>query len=266
MEWTRKKIWMTAAFVVVMAISVVVLYEVIVDKTFLFETIRTYFIKPLLNMGFWAIFVFLILMVVQSLIAPIPSELILLSGAMIFGFWGGVVLGVIGSLLSAMITYYVSNKGGRTLLEAAGEKVSMAQRFILLMDLWIERWGIWAIIVGRAVPVIMFDPVSYAAGISNINYKQYVIATAIGSVPRALFFSYLGVNLLGNRDPQEIMSMSEADFENASSQFNTIFFIIFGVLVLMLVGANVVAYLREKRAQKETAAESNPPQPPEKEG
>ena len=48
---------------------------------------------------------------------------------------------------------------------------------IAIMDEWIESWGIWAIIVGRAVPLIMFDPVSYAAGLSNIKSKQYYLAS-----------------------------------------------------------------------------------------
>ncbi|MCF2141593.1 MAG: TVP38/TMEM64 family protein [Candidatus Lokiarchaeota archaeon] len=251
MEWTRKKILMTILFVAILILSVVVMYFVIVDETFLFRIIREYFILPLLRIGPWAAIVFLFLMVMQSLIAPIPSELILLSGAMIFGFLWGTVLGVIGSILSGTITYYVSKQGGRTLLEAAGEKMSMAQRMIVIMDEWIEKWGIWAIIVGRAVPVIMFDPVSYAAGISNIKAKPYTIATAIGSIPRALFFSFLGMNLLGGHNPSYIAQLSQAEITSASSQFNTIFFVIFGVLVAMLVFANILSYMRERAKNKE---------------
>lgn len=250
MEWTPKKIAMTIFFVIVMLVSVLVLYQIIVDKTFLFETIRTYFIRPLLSIGFWAVFVFLFLMVMQSLIAPIPSELILLSGTIIFGFGWGVVLGVIGSLLSGVITYYVSNKGGRSLLEAAGEKVSIAQKMILMMDEWIEKWGIWAIIVGRAVPLIMFDPVSYAAGISNVKFKQYTIATFIGSIPRAIFYAFLGRNLLGGHEPEYILQLSQQQIEDASGQFNFIFFLIFGILVAMLIFANILAYVREKQQNK----------------
>ena len=261
MEWTRKKIAMSIIFLIIMAISVWVLILVIVDETFLFTKIRDYFIRPLLSIGFWAAFVFLFLMVLQSLIAPIPSELILLSGAMVFGFFWGVVLGVIGSMLSAIVTYYISNKGGRTLLEATGEKLSLIQRVILIMDLWIERWGIWAIIVGRAVPLIMFDPVSYAAGISNIKFKQYTIATLIGSVPRAIFYAFLGMNLLGGHEPEYVLTMSPETIKEASGKFNLIFFLIFGILIAMLVLANILAYVREKKEKKEDtqhASENSP--------
>lgn len=241
MEWTKKKIIMATIFILILLISVGIVILIIIDESFLFETIRNFFIIPLLDLGFWAVFVFLALMIIQSLFAPIPSELILLSGGMIFGLWWGSLIGVIGSMLSAWITFYVSNRGGRSLLDAAGEKMSFVQKFTLVMDHWIEKWGLWAIIVGRAVPVIMFDPVSYAAGISNVKWKQYSIATFIGSIPRALFYAWMGILTLDGRPSEAIRDMSAAEIESASGQFNTIFYIIFGVLVLTLVIANVVA-------------------------
>ncbi len=246
-QWSKKKIFMAIAFLVIVIVSVYVLILTIIDNTFLFRTIQDFFILPLLDIGFWAVLIFLLLMVLQSLIAPIPSELVLLSGAMIFGFWGGVILGIIGSMLSAAITYYVSNRGGRAILEATGDKISLADRMISIMDEWIESWGFWAIVVGRAVPVIMFDPVSYAAGISNIKPKQYYIATLIGSIPRAIFYAYLGYLMLDGRDPHVIKDLKQDEFEVISEQFNTIFFIIFGILVFMLIFANVLSYIKERR-------------------
>lgn len=249
MEWTKKQIIMAILFTLVMAISVWVMYYVLTDETFLFGIIRDYFILPLLELGFWAVFVFLLLMIIQSLIAPIPSELVLLSGAVIFGFWGGVVVGLIGSMLSAWITFYLSNKGGRSILEATGEKMGIINKTIMIIDEWIDNWGIWAIIVGRAVPVIMFDPVSYAAGLSNIKPKQYYIATFIGSIPRAIFFAVLGVQLIGDKPASELANLSPEQFEAVGGQFNTIFFVIFAVLVLMLVLANVMAFIKDKKTE-----------------
>ena len=53
--------------------------------------------------------------------------------------------------------------------------------------------------------------------------------------------------MLGGEDPSTIGSMSQDQFETASGQFNTIFFVIFGVLVCMLVFANLLSYVREKK-------------------
>ncbi|MHA1217690.1 MAG: TVP38/TMEM64 family protein [Candidatus Heimdallarchaeaceae archaeon] len=248
--WTKKRIVLVAFFVILVIISIAVLIMIIIDKTFLFEIIRDYFLAPLVRMGYWSIFLFLALMIIQSLIAPIPSELVLLCGGMLYGIWLGLLVGVIGSVLSGVVTFYIANKGGRPILEATGDHIGFADRFVIAMDKWIEKWGIWAIIVGRAVPVVMFDPISYAAGFSNINWKQYTLATFIGSIPRSIFYAFLGVKLLSGNAPEYLLTLTQEQFEAASGQFNLIFFIIFGVLILMLIIASIVGNRIKKKSEK----------------
>ena len=282
-EWTTKRILMVVLFSLLVLISVAVLIVSIVKKTFLFELVRDYFLLPLEAIGYWSILLFLVLMIVQSLIVPIPSELVLLAGGMLYGSWLGpwgvvlgVVVGVVGSVLSGIVTYYIANKGGRPILEVTGEHMKLADKFVFAMDLWIEKWGIWAIIVGRAVPVVMFDPISYAAGISNIKWKMYNLATFIGSIPRAIFYALIGYQMLnipvGFTIPKSILydtfhfpilTFSGFDIHNLTSEqldavagnFNLIFYIIFGVLVLMFVGATLVANRIQKKRELEQKAD-----------
>lgn len=237
--WTRDKIFMSIIFGIVILISVALLIIIMLDDTILFRLTRDYFILPLLKIGWWIVPAFIGIMILESLIAPIPSELVLLSAGMLFGLWLGVFWGVLGSVLSGVLTYFLAVKGGRTIVEATGEKVNFIDRFVLVVDKWIEKWGIWAIIVGRAVPVIMFDPISYGAGLANIKWKPYTIATFIGSIPRAIFYCFLGVQLLDGNPPAYIEHLSQTEFEAAANQFNTIFFVIFGVLVLMLLISSI---------------------------
>ncbi|MHA1555517.1 MAG: hypothetical protein ACTSPM_01145, partial [Candidatus Heimdallarchaeota archaeon] len=95
--------------------------------------------------------------------------------------------------------------------------------------------------------------VSYAAGIANVKDKQYFLATFIGSIPRAIFYSILGVQLLGNNPIEHLLELTQEEVETTAGQFNTIFFIIFGVLVLMFVLSNVIYYVNQhKKKQKQT--------------
>jgi uncharacterized membrane protein YdjX (TVP38/TMEM64 family) len=254
--WTKDRIVLAIIFTVIVLISVALLVVILVDKTFLFDVVRNYFILPLIDIHVaWRVLLFLVLMVIQSLFAPIPSELILLSGGMIFGLWWGSVIGVAGSMLSAAITYYLAKRGGRAIVDAAGQKVKIIDRTILIFDEWIKKWGLWAIIVGRAVPMIMFDPISYAAGISEVKDSHYFIATFLGSIPRAAFYSYFGVQLLGNNPISYIKELTQEEIESVSDSFNTWFFIIFGVLVAMFVLSNVIYYLRERKKKQEKQLE-----------
>ncbi len=254
-EWTKKRILMVVLFSLLVLISVAVLIVSFVKKTFLFELVRDYFLLPLEAIGYWSIFLFLVLMVVQSLIVPIPSELVLLAGGMLYGSWLGVwgvvlgvTVGVVGSVLSGVVTYYIANKGGRPILEATGDNLKIADKFVFAMDLWIEKWGIWAIIVGRAVPVVMFDPISYAAGISNIKWQMYNLATLIGSIPRAVFYSIIGYQMV-TAGGLDIHSLTPEQLDTAAGNFNLIFYIIFGVLILMFIAATIIANRVQKKRE-----------------
>ncbi|MEA2071800.1 MAG: TVP38/TMEM64 family protein [Asgard group archaeon] len=250
--WTKDKILLAVIFSIIMLISVGLLIMIFIDDEFLFLIVRDYFIRPIIFLPVWVrVLLFLLIMVVQSLFAPIPSEIILLSGGMIFGLWWGTLIGVVGSMLSAAITYYISKRGGRSIIDASGEKIKLIDRTIFIFDEWIKRWGLWAILLGRAIPMIMFDPVSYAAGLAKIKDKYYFLATFIGSIPRAIFYSFLGVKLLDNQPIEYILDLTPTEVNEVANQFNLIFFIIFGILVVIFILSNVLYYWRENRKKKQ---------------
>ncbi len=139
--WTKDRIVLAIIFVIIMLISVGLLVVIIVQETFLFTVVRDWFIAPILKIHIvWRIVMFLAVMVLQSLFAPIPSELILLSGGMLFGYYWGSLIGVVGSMFSAAITFYLSKRGGRSLVDAAGKKSGIIDRTIYIFDIWIKRW------------------------------------------------------------------------------------------------------------------------------
>ncbi|MBN1329609.1 MAG: TVP38/TMEM64 family protein [Candidatus Heimdallarchaeota archaeon] len=249
--WTKDKILLAIIFTIIILISIALLIIIIVDEEFLFKIVRDYFIKPIIGLHIaLQVLIFLGLMIIQSLFAPIPSELILLSGGMIFGLAWGSVIGLVGSMLSAIITFYLSKRGGRSIIDASGEKVGIIKRTIYIFDEWITKWGLWAIIVGRAVPVIMFDPISYAAGLANVKDRDYFLATFIGSIPRAIFYAWLGVRTLGSYTVEEILTLPAAEIKELAGEFNMYFFIIFGILIAMFVISNLIYYIRERKKKK----------------
>jgi len=251
-QWTKNKIVLAIIFSIIILASIALLIVIIVDKEFLFLAVRDWFIAPIIGIHVaWQVLLFLALMILQSLFAPIPSELILLSGGMIFGWVWGSVIGVAGSMVSSVITFYISKRGGRAIIDATGEKIGILKRSILVFDIWIKRWGLWAILVGRAVPVIMFDPISYAAGLANVKDWQYFLATFIGSIPRSIFYVFLGQQLLAGNPIEYILNLTPAEVDDVAGKFNTYFFIIFGILVFMFLLSNVIYYLLKRKQAKE---------------
>ncbi len=252
-KWKKDQIILAIIFTIIILVSIGLLIVILVDKDFLFLTIRDWFIAPIVSLHIaLQVLIFLSLMILQSLFAPIPSELILLSGGMIFGWIWGTIIGVVGSMFSSVVSFYLSKRGGRAIIDATGEKVGILKRSLIVFDLWINRWGLWAILVGRAVPVIMFDPISYAAGLAKVKDWQYFLATFIGSIPRSIFYVWLGQKLLAGNTIDYILTITPAEIDAVAGQFNTIFFIIFGILVFMFILSNVLYYIIKKRQTKAT--------------
>jgi len=126
-------------------------------------------------------------MIVQALAIPIPSEFVLICGGAAFGVFSGWLVGALGSLVAAFIGFYISRKGGRSVaIRFVGE------RGIEFADNWFNRWGIWAVLFGRIAPFIPFDVISYSAGLTQMKFRSFIVPTIIGTLPRALFYAFLG--------------------------------------------------------------------------
>ena len=163
---------------------------------------------------------------------------------MIWGLALGGFMGVIGSMAAALLCFYISKKGGRPLAEKfVGEKA------INLADGFIHKYGTAAILITRFLPFIAFDPISYAAGLVDMDIKKYSLGTLIGSFPRAFFYSWLGA-ILGIRPPINFADLDLSVINAQSEVFNLILLVILGVMALMFIAYYLAAkYLAKKQAQ-----------------
>jgi len=126
-------------------------------------------------------------MIVQALAIPIPSEFILICGGAAFGLLFGWLVGALGSVVAAFIGFYISRKGGRSVaIRFVGD------RGIEFADNWFNRWGVWAVLLGRIAPFIPFDVISYNAGLTKMKFRSFTIPTVTGTLPRAFFYAFLG--------------------------------------------------------------------------
>ena len=55
-----------------------------------------------------------------------------------------------------------------------------------------EEHGAILIFVLRLIPLVSFDAISYAAGLSGIRFRAFLLATALGMMPGTFAFVYLG--------------------------------------------------------------------------
>lgn len=131
-------------------------------------------------------------MVLQSIAAPIPAFLITLSNAAIFGWVIGAILSWSTAMIGAAVCFYIARGLGRDVVEKLTSKGAMAS-----IDVFFERYGDKAILICRLLPFISFDFVSYAAGLTNMNFWRFFIATGVGQLPATIVYSYVGGTLSG---------------------------------------------------------------------
>ncbi|WP_396336498.1 TVP38/TMEM64 family protein [Finegoldia magna] len=133
-----------------------------------------------------------ILMVLQSIAAPIPAFLITLSNAAIFGWVKGAILSWSSAMAGAALCFFLARALGRDAVEKLTSRGAMES-----VDVFFERYGKYAILICRLLPFVSFDFVSYGAGLTNMGFWSFFIATGIGQLPATVVYSYVGGTLTG---------------------------------------------------------------------
>lgn len=144
----------------------------------------------LLGFGAWAPIVSGSLMVLQSLVVPLPAMVITLANGLLFGTIGGALLSWSSAMVGAILCYYIARLFGRPVVERLVGKKSLD-----MTDRFFRRYGKHAVLIARLIPVISFDVVSYAAGLTSMGLWDFTLATGIGQMPATLVYSFLGQNM-----------------------------------------------------------------------
>lgn len=141
----------------------------------------------IVSFGLWAPVASCFLMVLQALVAPVPSFLITFANGLAFGVFWGWMLSLLGHVLAACVCFGISRSLGRVPVEVLVGKAGLESA-----DRWFARWGVYAVFAGRLLPGVAFDAISYAAGLTNMRFRSFIAATALGIFPQTFLYSYLG--------------------------------------------------------------------------
>ncbi len=94
-----------------------------------------------------------------------------------FGLAAGIAIVLVAAVLGAIVAFGL----GRTLGRDAVQRFTGTR--VARVDALLRRRGILAVIGLRLVPVVPFTAVNYAAGLTSVGVRDYVLGTAVGIVP-----------------------------------------------------------------------------------
>jgi len=194
----------------------------------------------------------------ETIVAPIPSEVILpmagwkvsqsaadasvlepLTG-LAWNLPLAVAFATAGSIAGAVVGYAIGAWGGRPILDRWGRYVGIGAVDLDRADRWFERWGNWAVFVGRMVPLVRTF-VSYPAGISRMPIGRFLLFSTLGSLPWNLALIYAGF-VVGENYPAISAAMKPYEY--------VIYAVVIALIVLLVV--------RWRRAKRRAAIDRAP--------
>lgn len=143
--------------------------------------------------------------IIESIIVPIPSPLIIMgAGAILItpglglaqafpSIMAKIVLpGAVASTLGAYFAYGIAYWGGKPLIDRFGGFLGFDWDDILDMEKRISGRVGPMIFALRALPIVPLSLISAAAGVLRIPAAGFSAWTFAGALPRCLFLAYLG--------------------------------------------------------------------------
>jgi len=165
--------------------------------TKLFSYIGVKSVQIISFLGYAGVF---ILMAMESMIIPIPSELVMpfagfLAARGELNFFLVVVFASLGSLAGSLASYYMGKYGGNRFILRWGKYMLLDKSDLLKTERWFRKKGQKTVLISRFIPVVRHI-ISIPAGIGKMHLKRFCIYTLIGATIWNTFLAYLGY-LLG---------------------------------------------------------------------
>jgi uncharacterized membrane protein YdjX (TVP38/TMEM64 family) len=145
--------------------------------------------RELLDLGVVGVLV-LVAVVLSHAIVPFPTELVTGAAGFVYGFWLAVPMLLVVWLASALLAYWLAERFGRPLARRL-----IGERRLARAEELMALGGAGAMLSMRLIPLIPFNAICYAAGITRVPLVRYSWTTVVGIIPLTTLVAYLGSRL-----------------------------------------------------------------------
>lgn len=191
------------------------------------------------DMGYAGI---VILMALESSFVPFPSEVVVppagyLAAKGDMNIYLVIISGTFGSLIGALVNYYIAVFMGRGLMRKYGRYILLSPERLDKIDSYFRKHGEITTFVGRLIPGIR-QYISFPAGLGRMSIPKFCFFTSLGAGIWVVVLAVLGY-IVGN------------NIELIKSNLRPITLI---TLCLLTVLVTAYIYWHRKRRRDEAAA------------
>jgi membrane protein YqaA with SNARE-associated domain len=149
--------------------------------------ITNYLLAFMASYGYIAVF---ILIFTESFIQPIPPDPFILGATgMGLNLHTTVMVSLVATILGAMVGYFLGNRLGQPIfVKLFGHKILEKGERML------AKWASIGIVICAFTP-IPFKAATWLAGMMDMPFVKFIVASVVGRVPRFLLMAYVGERL-----------------------------------------------------------------------
>jgi len=192
-----------------------------------------------------------LLVAIESLFPPIPSELILpLAGFTAsrgsFDLASVIIATTVGSLVGAIVLYALGRWVGVERLARVADRIPLTSAADVEKAMaWFHRFGPVAVLIGRFIPIVR-SLISIPAGVDRMRLWLFLLLTTIGSGIWNTLFVVLGY----------VLGENWVVVEDIASRYSRIVLIIAIIVIVAFIVWRVVRLVRRRRDTAARASES----------
>ena len=140
--------------------------------------------------GDWGQVAVIALMVLHCFV-PFPAEILALCAGAVYGTAWGTVLVWTGAMIGASLSFALSRWLGRPFVNAV-----LGQSARERLDRWTVDQGPATLLIARFIPVIAFNLINYAAGLTRVRWSTFLWTTGVGILPLTVLMVWMGERMM----------------------------------------------------------------------
>ena len=126
-----------------------------------------------------SIFVYIGMQVIQIVISVIPGQAFQFAAGILYGFAFGLLFSIIGAVIGTTITFYLAKILGRDAMHL----LFTEEKFNYFVERLNSKKAYTLVFLIYLIPGLPKDVMSYAAGVSSMKFKAFLLTSLIGRIP-----------------------------------------------------------------------------------